>query len=115
MWRILEHTMWPTTYGIGGGCGHRTKRFSVRDIRVMGAQNSDSKKMGAAHYFFFFEEPIFSKKKLWAGRPSCAHYFFFCDAHFLRKKIMGNVPIEFVLFSAWSQQFVLVKLLEVGF
>ena len=28
---------------------------------------------------------------------------------------MGEVPIEFVLFSAWSQHIVPVKLLEVGF
>ena len=41
--------------------------------------------------------------------------FFFCDAYFLKKNIMGEIPIEFVLFSALSQHFVLVKLLEVGF
>ena len=28
---------------------------------------------------------------------------------------MGEVPIKFCTFSPWSQQFVLVKLLEVGF
>ena len=42
-------------------------------------------------------------------------FFFFCGAHFLSKIIMGEVPIEFALFSACSQQFVLVKLPEVGF
>ena len=40
---------------------------------------------------------------------------FFFRRPFSQKKIMGKVPIEFVLFSAWSQQFVLFKLLEVGF
>ena len=42
-------------------------------------------------------------------------FFFFFGAHFLSKKIMGEVLIEFALFSACSQQFVLVILLEVGF
>ena len=42
-------------------------------------------------------------------------FFFFCGAHFLSKIIMGEVPIEFALFSACSQQFVLVKLPQVGF
>ena len=73
--------------------------LKIRDIRVMGAQKSDCQKMGAAH-FFFFEEPIFSTKKIIGGAP-IVRPFFFLRRPFSQKKNMGDVPIEFVLFSAW--------------
>ena len=86
-----------------------------RDIRVTGAQKSDSQEMSAANYLLFWGAN-FLKKQLWAGSPSCAHYFiFFLRRFFLTKKNMGEITNEFVLFSAWSQYIVPVLLLEVGF
>ena len=59
--------------------------------------------MGAAHDFFFFESPFSPKKNHGQGAHD-APIFFFWDAHFLKKKIMGEVPIEFVTFSRdWSR------------
>ena len=41
--------------------------------------------------------------------------FFFATPIFSTTKKMGKVPIEFVLFSAYSQHIVLAKILEMGF
>ena len=74
-----------------------------RDIRVIGAQKSDCQKMGAAHVFFL-RAHFLNKKKHGRGAHDAPIFIIFLRRPFSQKKIMGEVPIEFVTFSRyWSR------------
>ena len=70
--------------------------------------------MGAAQDFFFVRESIFSKKNYGQGSHYASMFFLFWWAHFLKKKIMGKILIEFVIISICSQPIVVINVHQVA-